>query len=163
LVCDFKPNKNEKHRVRLTAGSDILDYIGDTATSMADIPTFSNLINSTFFPQEAKMIMMVIKNHYVGTPLPINEYMRLPISILPLDITQKYYLPSLVMNGWVYMEIRKGMYCLKQAGLLATQMLQKRLKPFGYYPGRHMPGLWLLMSFICASVINHDITKVMGQ
>jgi hypothetical protein len=47
------------------------------------------------------------------------------------------------VNGWVYLEIRKGMYGLKQAGLLANQMLQKRLKPFGYYPVRHMTGLWL--------------------
>jgi hypothetical protein len=41
------------------------------------------------------------------------------------------------------METRKGMYGLKQAGLLANQLLQKRLKPFGYYPARHTPGLWL--------------------
>jgi hypothetical protein len=32
---------------------------------------------------------------------------------------------------------------LKQADLLANQLLQKRLKPFGYYPTRHTPGLWL--------------------
>jgi hypothetical protein len=31
----------------------------------------------------------------------------------------------------------------KQAGLLANQLLQTRLAPFGYYPARHTPGLWL--------------------
>jgi hypothetical protein len=46
LFCDFKPNKTEKHRVRLAVGVDILDYSGDTATSTADITTFKNLINS---------------------------------------------------------------------------------------------------------------------
>jgi hypothetical protein len=35
------------------------------------------------------------------------------------------------------------MYVLKQAGLLANQLLQTRLAPFGYYPARHTPGLWL--------------------
>jgi hypothetical protein len=35
------------------------------------------------------------------------------------------------------------MYGLKQAGLLANQLLQNRLAPFGYYPARHTPGLWL--------------------
>jgi hypothetical protein len=35
------------------------------------------------------------------------------------------------------------MYCLKLAGLLANQLLQPRLAPFGYYPARHTPGLWL--------------------
>jgi hypothetical protein len=32
LVCDFKPNKTEKHWVRLTVGGDRLEYSGDTAT-----------------------------------------------------------------------------------------------------------------------------------
>jgi hypothetical protein len=41
------------------------------------------------------------------------------------------------------MEIRKGMYGLKQAGLLANQLLQKRLKPFGYYLAKRTPGLGL--------------------
>jgi hypothetical protein len=49
----------------------------------------------------------------------------------------------LAVDGWVYIEIRKGMYGLKQAGLLANQLLQTRLAPFGYYPARHTPGLWL--------------------
>jgi hypothetical protein len=35
------------------------------------------------------------------------------------------------------------MYGLKQAGILANQLLQTRLAPFGYYPARHTPGLWL--------------------
>jgi hypothetical protein len=52
-------------------------------------------------------------------------------------------LKRLAVDGWVYLEIRKGMYGLKQAGLLVNQLLQKRLKPFGYHPARHIPGLWL--------------------
>jgi hypothetical protein len=35
------------------------------------------------------------------------------------------------------------MYGLKQAGLIANQLLQTRLAPFGYNPARHTPGLWL--------------------
>jgi hypothetical protein len=68
--------------------------------------------------------------------------MRLPISILQLDIIEKYNLTRLSVNGWD-LEIRKGMYGLKQAGVLANQLLQKRLKPLGYYLERHTPGLWL--------------------
>jgi hypothetical protein len=55
----------------------------------------------------------------------------------------KYNLKELAVDGWVYIEIRKGMYGLKQAGLLANQLLQKRLAPFGYYPACLTPGLWL--------------------
>jgi hypothetical protein len=35
------------------------------------------------------------------------------------------------------------MYGLKQAVLLANQLLQTCLAPFGYYPACHTPGLWL--------------------
>jgi hypothetical protein len=43
--------------------------------------------------------------------------------------------------GWVYIEIRKGMYGLKQAGLLANQLIQKRLEPFGNYPDLRTTGM----------------------
>jgi hypothetical protein len=65
------------------------------------------------------------------------------LSRFPEEIIQKYNLNDLAVNGWVYIEIRKGMYGLKHAGLLASQLLQTRLAPFGYYPARHTPGLWL--------------------
>jgi hypothetical protein len=35
------------------------------------------------------------------------------------------------------------MYGLKQAGILANQLLQQRLAPYRYYPDHHKPGLWL--------------------
>jgi hypothetical protein len=47
IVCDYKPHKKEKERVRLTVGSNRLDYSGDVATSTADITTFKILINNT--------------------------------------------------------------------------------------------------------------------
>jgi hypothetical protein len=90
LVCDFKPNKTEKHRVILTVGGDRLDYNGETATSTADITTFKILINSTLSTKDAKMMMVEMKTYYFGNPLPTFEYMRLPISILPFDIIEKY-------------------------------------------------------------------------
>jgi hypothetical protein len=37
IVCDNKPHKKEKERVRLTMGRDRLDYSGDVTTSTADI------------------------------------------------------------------------------------------------------------------------------
>jgi hypothetical protein len=64
------------------------------------------------------------------------------LSRFPEEIVDKYNLKALAVNGWVYIEVRKGMYGLKQAGLLVNQLLQKLLAPFGYYPTRHTPGLW---------------------
>jgi hypothetical protein len=70
IVCDYKPHKQEKERLRLTVGGDRLDYSGDVATSTADITTFKILINSTLSTEDAAMMMMDIKNYYLGTPLP---------------------------------------------------------------------------------------------
>jgi hypothetical protein len=65
------------------------------------------------------------------------------LSRFPEEIVDKYNLKALAVDGWVYIEIRKGMHGLKQAGLLVTQLLQTHLAPFGYYPARHTPGLCL--------------------
>jgi hypothetical protein len=143
IVCDYKPHKKEKERVRLTVGGDRLDYSGDVATSTVDITTFKILTNSTLSTEDAVMMMMDIKNYYLGTPLPRFEYMKMLLARFPEEIVQKYNLNALAVDGWVYIEIRKGMYGLKQAGLLSNQLLQTRLSPFGYYPARHTPGLWL--------------------
>jgi hypothetical protein len=69
IVCDYKPHKKEKERVWLTVGNDILDYSGDVATSTADITTFKILINGTLSTEDATMMMMDIKNYYLGTLL----------------------------------------------------------------------------------------------
>jgi hypothetical protein len=70
IVCDYKPHKKEKERVQLTVGGDRLDYSGDIATSTADTTTFKILIISTLSTEDAAMMMMDIKNYYLGTPLP---------------------------------------------------------------------------------------------
>jgi hypothetical protein len=124
-------------------GGDRLDYSGDVATSTANITTLKILINSTLSTEDAAMMMMDIKNYYLGTQLSRFEYMKMLLSRFPEEIVQKYNLNALAVDGWVYIEIRKSMYGLKQAGLLADQLLQTRLAPFGYYPARHTPGLWL--------------------
>jgi hypothetical protein len=61
IVCDYKPHKKEKERVRLTMGGDRLDYSGDVATSTADVTTFKILINSTLSTAYAAMMTMDIK------------------------------------------------------------------------------------------------------
>jgi hypothetical protein len=112
-------------------GGNRLDYSGDVANSTADITTFKNLINITLSTKEDAMMMMDIKNFHMGTPLPQYKYMRILLSIFPDEIIDKYNLKALAIDGWVYIEIRKGVYGLKQAGLLTNQLLQKRLAPFG--------------------------------
>jgi hypothetical protein len=101
-------------------GGDILDYSGDVATSKANITKFKIIINSTLSTEDAAMMMMDIKNYYLRTPLPQFEYIKMLLSRFSEEIVQKYNLNALAVKVWVYIEIRKGMYGLKQVGLLAT-------------------------------------------
>jgi hypothetical protein len=86
IICDYKPHKKEKERIRLMVGGDRLDYSDDVATSTADITTFKILVNSTLSRKGAAMMMMDIKKYYVGTPLPWYEYMRMVLSRFPEEI-----------------------------------------------------------------------------
>jgi hypothetical protein len=151
--------------VRLTVGGDRLDYSGDVATSTADITPFKVLINITLSTKDAAMMMMEIKNYYLVTPFPWYEYMRILLSRFPEEIVNKHNLTSLAVNGWVYIEIIKGMYGLKHACLLANQLLQKRLSPFGYYPARHTLSLWLhkTRSIAFSLIVDDFAVKYVGK
>jgi hypothetical protein len=90
-------------------GGDKLDYSGVVATSTADITTFKIQTNINLSTADAAMMMMDIKNCYLGTPLPRFEYMKMLLSRFPEEIVNKYNLNALAVDGWVYIEIRKGM------------------------------------------------------
>ncbi len=79
---------------------------------------------------------------YLKTPLDQFEYMKIPIALLPDNIIENYQLQEKVLDGYVYMEIRKGMYRLPQAGILANKLLKKQLVHHGYFKQPHTPGLW---------------------
>ena len=78
------------------------------------------LINSVLSTPDAKMVTTDLKDFYLGTPMERYEYMRIPIHMIPECIMTLYNLNDLVHRGHVYVEIRKGMYGLPQAGKLAN-------------------------------------------
>jgi hypothetical protein len=47
------------------------------------------------------MMMMDIKNYYIGTPLPWFEFMKMMLSRFPKELIQKFNLNALAVNGWV--------------------------------------------------------------
>ena len=69
--------------------------------------------------------------------------MRLKLAELPDNIIKHYNLEDKVTpDGWVYLEVRKGMYGLPQAGILAHQLLEKRLNEKGYVQSKLTPSFW---------------------
>ena len=126
--CDYKPNKEEKERTRLTARGDQINYPDDCGAPTADMTLFKILVNSIISTPNAKCIMMDIKDFYLNTPMKRPEYMRLKITYIPDEIIDQYNLKSLVtQDGYVYCEMTKGIYGLPQAGIIAQQLLEKQL------------------------------------
>ena len=142
VVCAFRPEKSNPRRVRWTVGGDRIDYPGDVTTKTADLVTAKILFNSVLSTPNGRFMTGDLKDFYLGTPLDRYEYMRIPCAMLPDDIMDHYNLHQLVHNGYVYCEIRRGMYGLPQAGRIANEQLQRFLAPHGYRPVPITPGLW---------------------
>lgn len=143
IVCDYRPLKDDPYRVRLTVGGDKLPYFADAGSPAASLLEAKLLFNSIVSTPGAKFFSADIKDYFLCSPMDNYEYMKLPLHIIPEEIRVQYNLYNLVeSDGYVYIEIRKGMYGLKQAARLAFDNLVKLLAPHGYHPIRHMPGIW---------------------
>jgi hypothetical protein len=70
------------------------------------------------------------------------EYMRIPIKLILHEIIEQYNLLPLVSDVHVYIEVQKGMYGLPQVGILADQVLSRRLAIHGYHQKKFTRGLW---------------------
>jgi len=144
IVCTHQPKKSIPHQVCWTVGGDHVQYDGDVSTKTADLATAKLLFNSVVSTPGARCMIGDLKDFYLGTPMPTSDYayMRIPITVLPQAIIDHYNLTPLIYKGHVYVEIRRGMYGLPQAGKLANVQLQQFLAPHGYHPCPFTPGLW---------------------
>ena len=142
LVVADRPMKANPRRVRFTVGGDKIDYPFDVRTKTADLTTAKILINSTISTPGARFMCIDIKDFYLNNPMERYEYMRIPISQIPDKIIELYNLTPLIYKDAVYVEIRKGMYGLPQAGRIANDKLVPILKDAGYIQSDHIPGLF---------------------
>ena len=142
IVAAYRPEKKDPYRVRFTCGGDRIEYFGDVSTKTADLTTVKCVINDTLSTPDAKCMMADLSNFYLETPMADYEYMRIPLWVVPKSIMDEYKLHDLVVNGNLYVEIRKGMYGLPQSGRIANDRLTALLKPHGYAPVPITPGLW---------------------
>ena len=118
IVCELRPQKEEVHRTRLTVGGNLIHYPGNVSTPACGLTSAKILFNSVVSTPGAKFCTADIKNFYLNTPMDRYEYMRIHESLVPDEIMDQYDLHNKKHHGWVYMEIRKGMYGLKEAAIL---------------------------------------------
>ena len=143
LVVADRPGKENPHRVHFTVGGDRVEYPGKVSTKTAGLTTAKILLNSVISTPGARFCAFDIKDFYLNTPMDRYEYMRIPVKQIPTAIFEAYNLQELVHNDHVYVEIRKGMYGLPQAGILAHKSLLPHLAAHGYLPCPHTHGLFI--------------------
>ena len=147
IVVDYQPQKTDPNRVRITVGGNLITYPGELTTRTADLTTSKVMWNSVISTQGARYACVDVKNFYLMTPLDRYEYMRMKIDLFPPELIELYNLAPKVKYdakgvGYVYMEIRRGMYGLPQSGILSNKLLKERLPQYGYYELPHTPGLF---------------------
>ena len=68
--------------------------------------------------------------------------MRVQLALIPNKIIDHYNLHKLAHEGRVYLEVRKRMTGLKQAGKVTNDRLAKHLTAYGYALVPRTPVLW---------------------
>ena len=145
FVCDERPLKTEPYRIRMVVGGDKLSYESDAGSPAAGLIETKIILNSVISDAKygARFFTADLKDHFLASPMERPEYMRIHISRFPPDIIRRYKLMEIVAeDGYVYVKIKRGMYGLRQAAILAYRHLVKVLAPHGYHPCKYSLGLW---------------------
>jgi hypothetical protein len=115
-------------------GGNLVNYPGKLSTPTAEMSNVKILFNSTISTKNGQFTVFDLNHFYLGTPLWIWEYIHIDISTIPDSVVSQCNLLDLVHNGYMLVEIMKGMYWLPQSGILAYAQFDAHLGKFGYAP-----------------------------
>ena len=127
-------------------GGDRLDYAYDARSPTASLLEAKLLLNSKILDADkgARFFAADLKDFFLATPMDECEYMRIHSKYFFDDIRNEYNIDTKIApDGYMYMCIQKGMYCLKQATVLAYNQRVKHLSHHGYTPCPFTAGLWI--------------------
>jgi hypothetical protein len=137
-----RPEKAEPNRTWFTVGGDRFNYPGAVATPTAEMLVAKMLFNSVISTKEARFMTMDISNFYLMTPLHRPKFILMKLSDIPDEVIEEYELQEkATKNGSIYIKAKRGTYGLPQSGLLANELLEKRLNKHGYRQSKLVPGL----------------------
>eukprot|EP00804_Cyclotella_cryptica_P019007 CCRYP_006480-RA/>CCRYP_006480-RA protein AED:0.25 eAED:0.14 QI:0/0/0/1/1/1/2/0/936 len=107
IVVDYRPQKKDPNRVRITVGGNLLkdDYPGELTTRTADLTTSKILWNSTISTEGARYMTADVKNFYLCTPMERYQYMKIKAALIPTEFMAAYNLHDKVYKGFIWMEI----------------------------------------------------------
>ena len=129
----------------MTIGGDVLDFFADSSPPAVSLIETKLILNSTISDSHkgARFFTIDIKDFFLQSYLDDPEYLRIHQKYFFDDIRKKYNIDDLVAeDGYVYCELKRGLYGLKQAARLARDQLVKHLGKYGYRPCRYAPNIW---------------------
>jgi hypothetical protein len=131
FVCTMRPGKAEVFRIRMTVGHDRLDACQDVGSPAVGVVYTKLHLNSVISDAHlgAPYCTGDLKDFFLVSDMPIYQYMRVHCRFVPQEIINKYNLTikHFDSKGFVYLEIHKGMYGLKEAAILAYDQLKAHL------------------------------------
>ena len=84
-----------------------------------------------------------LKDFFLAMPMDSDEYMKVPYKHFPLDIRARYKLDTKVTeSNNIVIKMKKGMYGIKKAAILAYDQLKKYLTMHRYCPIVGTTGMW---------------------
>ena len=126
--------KKETNRTPAVLDKNLAHFPGNIGTPTANMMLYKILLNSVVSTLGAKFMTIDISNFYLNTRM----------TDIPDKVVQEYQLHEsgkATADSFVYVEVRKGMYGLPQAGILSQQLLERRLNDKGYFQSTLVPGL----------------------
>ncbi len=134
IICKVQPEKgDDADHTRITIGDNNIAYPRDVGAPTGSIELVKLLNNSVLSQRNTRLLAtMDLQNFYLNSPLDQSEYVRIKLVDIPQEFIDKYKLNKLARDSWIYFKMRRGMYGLPQAGILANNLLQDRLAKFDY-------------------------------
>ena len=128
----------------MIVGGDKLVYDGDPSSPTISLLNTKIFLNSviSYAHKGERFSSADIKNHHLQSPMKQFQYMHIPLKYFTDEIRQEYNIMDISENGYGYIEIRKGIYSFKIAGIIAFNYVVNNVAPHGYYPVRYTPSLW---------------------
>ena len=104
-----------------------LSYDGPVSTPTADLTTANLHWNSVLSTPYGKDLISDVKNFYLKNPTKKAEYIKIALKIIPQEIIENDELLNNQCGGYLYVRIKKGMYGLVQAGIIAHEALKDHI------------------------------------
>ena len=88
IVCNYRPEKKDPNRYRITFGDNLANYPSDCGTPTANLLAVKLLLNIVISKKGPKFMILDISNFYLMNPPKRKEYVKMKLSDFPEKSTE---------------------------------------------------------------------------